>query len=74
VKKSLYGLKQSGREWYLEACKGLEELGLYLIFADTCIFVSKDHKLIMGLYVDDMVILADDIQVARDFKAGMAKR
>jgi hypothetical protein len=28
----------------------------------------------VGLYVDDMVILANDIQVIRDFKAGMAKR
>jgi hypothetical protein len=74
IKKSLYGLKQSGREWYLEACQGLGELGLYPIFADTCIFVRKDQKLIVGLYVDDMVILADDIQVIRDFKAGMAKR
>jgi hypothetical protein len=74
VKKSLYGLKQSGREWYLEACKGLEELGLYPIFVDTCIFINKDRKLIVGLYVDNMVILVDDIQVIRDFKAGMAKR
>ena len=74
VKKSLYGLKQSGREWYLEACTGLEELGLFPIFADTYIFVSKDRKLIIGLYINDIVILADDIQAVRDFKAGMAKR
>jgi hypothetical protein len=74
VKKSLYGLKQSGREWYLEACKGLEEIGLDPIFADTCIFVSKDQRLIVGLYVDDMVILANDIKVVQSFKARLAKR
>jgi hypothetical protein len=74
INQSLYGLKQSGREWYLEACKGLEELDLYSIFADTCIFVRKDCRLIAGLYVDDMVILADDIQVVQDFKTGIAKR
>jgi hypothetical protein len=74
VKKSLYGLKQSGYEWYLEAYKGLEELGLYFIFADTCIFVRKDRKLIVGLYINNIIILADDIQVVRDFKAGMVKR
>jgi hypothetical protein len=61
VKKSLYGLKQLGREWYLEAYKGLKELGLYPIFTDTYIFISKDHKLIMGLYVNNMVILIDNI-------------
>jgi hypothetical protein len=74
VKKSLYGLKQSGREWYLEACKGLEELDLYPIFADACIFVRKDQRLIVGLYVDDMVILAEDLEAVQSFKAGIAKR
>jgi hypothetical protein len=64
VKKSLYRLKQLGREWYLEAYKGLEELGLYPIFADAYIFVYKDQKLIVGLYVDDIIILVDSIQVA----------
>ena len=74
MKKSLYGLKQSGREWYLKAYKGLEELGLYPIFADTYIFVRKDRKLIVSLYIDNIIILANNIQVIRDFKAGMAKR
>jgi hypothetical protein len=74
VKKSLYRLKQSGREWYLEAYKGLEDLDLYPIFVDTCIFIRKDCKLIVRLYVNDMVILTDDIQVVRDFKVGIAKR
>ena len=63
MKKSLYGLKQSGREWYLEVCKGLEEFGLYSIFADICIFISKDYKLIMDLYINNIVILTDNIQV-----------
>jgi hypothetical protein len=74
VKKSLYGLKQSGREWYLKAYKGLEELSLYLIFADTYIFVYKDYKLIVSLYVNDIIILANNIQVIRDFKARIVKR
>jgi hypothetical protein len=75
VKKSLYRLKQSGREWYLEAYKGPRRTRTYTLPLQTpCIFVYKDQKLIVGLYVDDIVILADDIQVVRDFKAGIAKR
>ena len=61
VKKSLYRLKQSSREWYLKAYKGLEELGLYPIFADTYIFIYKDYKLIVGLYINNIIILADNI-------------
>jgi hypothetical protein len=74
VRKSLYGLKQSGREWYLEAVKGLAELGLEPIFADACVFVRKDKSLIVGLYVDDMIILSDDLSVVQEFKKAIAKR
>ena len=74
VLKSLYGLKQSGREWYIEAAKGLAELGLEPTFADACVFVRKDRSLIVGLYVDDMVILADDLTVVQEFKRAVAQR
>lgn len=74
VLKSLYGLRQSGREWHLEAAKGLAELGLEPIFADACVFVREDKSLIIGLYVDDMVILANDISIIREFKEAIAKR
>lgn len=60
IRKSLYGLKQSGREWYIEACKGLEGLGLEPLFGDPSIFGTLDRKLLVGLYVDDMLILSKD--------------
>jgi hypothetical protein len=60
IQKSLYGLKQSGREWYIEACKGLKGLGLEPLFADPSVFATTDRKLLVGLYVDDMLILAKD--------------
>lgn len=74
VLKSLYGLKQSGREWYIEAAKGLAELGLEPTFADACVFIRKDRSLIVGLHVDDMLILAKDITVIREFKRAIAQR
>ena len=60
IKKSLYGLKQSGREWYIEACKGLKGLGLEPLFLEPSIFATRDRKLVVGLYVDDMLILGKD--------------
>lgn len=63
LKKPLYGLKQSGREWYLEACRGLETLGFRPCFSDLSIFVTEDRSLIIGLYVDDMLILGKDPRI-----------
>ena len=60
ILKSLYGLKQSGREWYIEACAGLKELGLGPLFGDPSIFATPDRSLIIGLYVDDMLIMSKD--------------
>jgi hypothetical protein len=57
VHKPLYGLKQSGREWYLEACRGLKTLGFTPCYSDPSVFITEDRALLIGLYVDDMVIL-----------------
>lgn len=60
VCNSLYGLKQSSREWYIEACKGLESLGFTPQFSDPSVFATADKNLLLGLYVDDMLILGED--------------
>lgn len=60
LKKSLYGLKQSGREWYIEACHGLQGIGLQPTAIEPSIFTLEDKSLILGLYVDDMLIISKD--------------
>jgi len=54
--QSLYGLKQSAREWYLRCSKVLKDMGFRPTHADPCVFVRKDGAII-GLYVDDLIIL-----------------
>jgi hypothetical protein len=66
VKKSLYGLKQSGREWYIVASRGLESLGFSSCFSEPCLFVTPDRGLIVGLYVDDMLIIGADPKRVQD--------
>jgi hypothetical protein len=74
LRKSLYGLKQSGREWYIEACKGLGELGFQPIFSEPSIFTTPDRRILIGLYVDDMLILGKDPSDINRVVKGIEKR
>jgi hypothetical protein len=71
LERPLYGLKQSGREWYIEACRGLKTLGFMPCFSDPSIFVTEDRSLIIGLYVDDMLVLGKDPQAVDAIIQGM---
>jgi hypothetical protein len=57
--KTLYGLKQAGREWYLQLVKVLNSLGFYACEnEDECLFIKQSAsglKLILGVFVDDIV-------------------
>ena len=69
-----YGLKQLGCKWYLEAAKGLAELGLEPTFADTCMFINEDKSFIIELYVNNMLIFASDFMVVRKFKKAITRK
>lgn len=70
---SLYGLKQSGREWYIEACRGLESLGFTSLFSDPSVFTTADRSLLLGLYVDDMLILGREKHAVDTVVQGIQK-
>ena len=69
----MYGLKQSGREWYIKAYNGLAKLGLTPSFSDPSVFTNKDKSLIIGLYVDDMLILGRSLGAVSVFKDQFGK-
>lgn len=52
--KTIYGLKQSGREWYEVLITWLKLQGLTQAAFDPCVFYSTN--LIMGIYVDDVLL------------------
>lgn len=61
--KTLYGLKQSGRIWYLTFRGGMLKLGYSALATDSCIFfcISDDGKslTIVAVHVDDMVVISN---------------
>jgi hypothetical protein len=56
LKKSLYGLKQSPRNFFLHLKGQLERVGLEQSTADQCLFISD--KVICLVYVDDTLFYA----------------
>jgi hypothetical protein len=69
---SLYRLKQSGREWYIEACTGLKTLGFNPYFNKPSIFTTTDCSIIIGLYIDDILVLGRDPQAIQKVINGIA--
>ena len=64
LKKCIYGLKQSPREWYRRLSTFLENCGFTATTFDPCVFVGKlctldsaadDTKLYISIYIDDIV-------------------
>ena len=59
LKKSLYGLKQSGRNWFLTLKAFLITLGFVNSFHDECLFIKKQNEKIVRilcLWADDLTI------------------
>jgi hypothetical protein len=76
LKRSLYGLKQAPREWHKTLHKWLVKAGFTQCKSDTSIYQKElEHKkLIIGVYVDDMVILSKSIDFISEFKLQIGKQ
>ena len=73
LNRSLYGLKQSGRQWAGLLVETVVEFGMEQSRADPCVFrMVMDGKveLIMAVHVDDIVIARSD-KTCRDSHAAL---
>ena len=58
MKKSHYGLKQTGRKWYLNIRNFLVAKGFESSVHDSCLFINKSERQLQGavyLWVDDII-------------------
>ena len=56
--KGLYGLKQSGRIWNKKIKAFLISIGFIQLTADNCVYINHSTKVIISLYVDDLLIFS----------------
>ncbi|KAH9762600.1 Integrase catalytic domain-containing protein [Citrus sinensis] len=70
LKKSLYGLKQSPRQWYLRFDSFMLEQKYQRCNLDCCVYFREDSGIMiyLVLYVDDMLIASVSMSLIKDLK------
>ncbi|CAH2096163.1 unnamed protein product [Euphydryas editha] len=58
LRKSLYGLRQSGLQWYKRLVSMLNDIGFKALPQDPCVFIVQkgERMMLIGIYVDDMIL------------------
>jgi hypothetical protein len=74
--KSIYGLKQSPRNWYHVLDAFLRSLGFQRSPCDHSVYSRNDSRklIIVGVYVDDLTIAASSVDTLLEFKALMSTK
>jgi hypothetical protein len=76
LSKALYGLRQAPRAWYAKLDTVLLALGFYHGESEHAVYMRgggqrHQHRLIVGVYVDDLVITDGDLDELKQFKEEM---
>ena len=76
LKKALYGLKQAPRAWFEKFSSVVSSLGFTSSAHDSALFVRSTSagRIILLLYVDDMIITGDDVDGIVTLKATLSSR
>ncbi|KAJ5462264.1 hypothetical protein N7530_010469 [Penicillium desertorum] len=79
LQKTIYGLKQSPREWYRLLHDVLISIGFVRTQSDHSIFIKKhtdeygDHSLYVMVYVDDLLVLSPSESAIQQFKSAISR-
>jgi hypothetical protein len=73
--KALYGLQQSPQAWNAKLDSTLLSLGFKRCISEHGIYTrdNTERRLIVGVYVDDLIITGSNVQVLSSFKKEMCK-
>lgn len=74
--KALYGLKQAPRAWNTKLNGILKDMQFHRCLQEQAIYrkASGNHLLIVGVYVDDLIITGTDTRIITKFKQEMGKK
>jgi Reverse transcriptase (RNA-dependent DNA polymerase) len=69
--KALYGLRQAPRAWNSKLDKSLKALSFERCLLEHAVYTRKEGNLIVGVYVDDLIITGGSIRDIDKFKSQM---
>lgn len=74
LRKSLYGLRQAGKNWYFKLDSVLHEFGVMPTESDPCVYQAGrgEDSLIVAVYVDDILVASRDDYKINDLKEHLA--
>lgn len=75
LRRSLYGLKQAGREWNVKLHDILLKIGFQKSNGDACVYTNnfEDEKNLIGVYVDDLIIASSSLESMNRIKGQINK-
>jgi hypothetical protein len=70
LKKSIYGLKQASRQWYLKFNRIIRNFGFKENIEDNCVYAKFKNKkyIFIILYVDDILLASSDVSLLLETK------
>ena len=75
LRRALYGLKQSPREWYQTLSTFLKSQGFERLESDHSVFINRKTRLIVPVYVDDLLIIGPrGSKAIKKLKQALGKR
>lgn len=72
LKKAIYGLKQSGREWNKKLERTLKSFGLRKSLVEPCVYFTNDLDVILAIYVDDILIFWKNAEKRDEIKKSLS--
>ncbi|KAG6461296.1 hypothetical protein O3G_MSEX012541 [Manduca sexta] len=75
LKRSLYGLKQAGRQWYIRLDEKLRRMNFKPTINEPCLYHQRKEDgtiLIVVIYVDDILVASDNLILIEEFKKDLA--
>jgi Reverse transcriptase (RNA-dependent DNA polymerase) len=78
MERSMYGLVQAARQFFLKFCEVLKAVGFKQSMSEPCVFYKKvkDHMILMAIHVDDCYVIGkpESIkEVVKEIKAQSLK-